>query len=317
MSSRPRRAKVVAALAVTAAFTVLTACSSGAADSSADTGGGSAASGTHAVEHARGVADVPTSPQRVVVLEPVQLDTAVALDIIPVGTAVLSQKTGVPAYLGEKAAAIETVGTVTEPNIEAIAALRPDLILGTDSRHMELYDKLNGIAPTVFLANHAAPWQDNVQLVAKALNKTAEADALLASYEDRCAEIADEFDTAGQTAQLVRPRNGLLTLYGPTSFAGSTLECAGFTTPARDWENSISVDLSPELAAQAQADLVLVTTTDPKDPSQMPVEMTANAELMPNTHLVDQAFWITGVGPLGGQTVLDDLARILGENADG
>ncbi|WP_024794693.1 ABC transporter substrate-binding protein [Tomitella biformata] len=316
MSNRPRKAKAITALAIAAALTVLTACSSGTADNTSETGG-SATAGTHAVEHARGVSDVPLSPQRVVVLEPVELDTAVALDVIPVGTAVLSQKTGVPAYLGEKAASIEMVGTVPEPNLEAIAALAPDLILGTDSRHMELYDKLSGIAPTVFLADHAAPWQENVQLVAKALNKTAEADALLAAYEDRCAEIAAEFDTAGQTAQLVRPRKGLLTLYGPTSFAGGTLECAGFTTPARDWENSISVDLSPELASQAQADLVLVTSADPSDPSTMPVEMTANAELMPNTHLVDMSFWITGVGPLGGQTVLDDLARILGENANG
>lgn len=38
-----------------------------------------------------------------------------------------------PAYLGEEAQAIEVVGTVPEPNFEAIAALEPDLILGTDT----------------------------------------------------------------------------------------------------------------------------------------------------------------------------------------
>ncbi len=77
----------------------------------------------HAVTHARGTTDVPTDPQRVVVLEPVQLDTSVALGVIPVGTAVLSETTGVPAYLGEKAAEIEMVGTVAAPNLEKIVAL--------------------------------------------------------------------------------------------------------------------------------------------------------------------------------------------------
>ncbi len=67
-------------------------------------------------------------------LEPVQLDTAVALGTTPVGAAVASNVTGVPAYLGV-GDAVEPVGTVPEPDLEAIAALRPDLVLGTQTRH--------------------------------------------------------------------------------------------------------------------------------------------------------------------------------------
>lgn len=264
------------------------------------------------VEHARGATAVPADPQRVVVLEPVQLDTAVGLGVVPVGAALLSQATGVPAYLGAAAADVEFVGTVTEPSLEAIAALGPDLILGTESRHAALYDQLSVIAPTVYMANQADPWQDNVALVARALGAEPEAQGLIDRYRERCAEVAQTYGTAGRTAQLIRPRDSVLTLYGPTSFAGSTLECAGFSTPPRDWEGSISVDLSPELVLQARADEVFVTAADPAAANAIPPAVTAvGAESFPRLHVVDQSFWITGVGPLGGMAVLDDLERIL------
>lgn len=263
---------------------------------------------TRSVEHARGTAEVPAEPQRVVVLEPVQLDTAVALGITPVGAAVLNEAAGVPAYLGVDG--VESVGTVMEPSIEAIAALEPDLIIGTESRHAALYERLGTIAPTVFMATQTDPWQQNVALVAEALGDPEGAEQLLADYQERCDEIADGFGTAGSTAQLVRPRDGVLTLYGPESFAGSALECAGFTIPEQPWED-ISLDVSPENVLDASADLVLVTTTDVDDESTLPSVIAENASYFPEPHLVDQSFWITGVGPLGGMAVLDDLERIL------
>jgi iron complex transport system substrate-binding protein len=280
-----------------------------ASEATTDEGGGDE---THAVSHARGTTDVPLHPRRVVTLEPVQLDTAVALGVVPVGSAVLSEATGVPAYLssdGADTSGIATVGTVPEPSLEKIAALHPDLILGTESRHSALYDQLSAIAPTVFMATQEDPWQDNVGLVAEALGDPQGGADLLAAYDERCDEVAAEHDTAGRTAQLVRPRDGLLTLYGPTSFAGSTLECAGFTTPERDWAGSISVDLSPELAGEAAADLVVVTTSDPEDPAAVPSALSGPG--FPDVHAVDESFWITGVGPLGGQVVLDDLENLL------
>jgi len=310
---RPRRLLATLALPAVVAL-ALTGCSGGAigtADAATGTPAPSIEATSHLVEHARGETEVPDDPQRVVVLEPVQLDTTVALGVIPVGAAVLNEAAGVPAYLGAAATKIATVGTVPEPSIEKIAALKPDLILGTESRHSALYEQLATIAPTVFMATQTDPWPENVALVARALGDEAGADQLLADYTDRCDEIAATYDTAGMTAQFVRPREGILTLYGPTSFAGSTLECAGFTIPERDWEESISVDISPERVLEAEADIVLVSATDVTDVSQIPESIRGNATAFPGLNVVDQSFWITGVGPLGGMTVLDDIERIL------
>lgn len=267
--------------------------------------------GTRVVQHARGETEVPADPQRVVVLEPVQLDTAIALGAVPVGSAVLGAGDGIPAYLGDVAAGISTVGTFQEPDLEAIAALQPDLILGTETRQSALYEQLSGIAPTVFMAAQTDPWRDNVAFTAEALGDPDGADDLLRAYDDRCAEIAAEFDTGGMTAQMIRPRDDVLSLYSPDSFGGGTLECTGLTIPDREYEDAISADVSFENAADAAADLVVVTSAEPDDPATMPEVITLNAEAFPDPHLVDQAYWILGVGPLGGMEVLDDVERLL------
>ncbi|GAA3043150.1 hypothetical protein GCM10010464_04040 [Pseudonocardia yunnanensis] len=72
------------------------------------------------------------------------------------------------------------------------------------------------------------------------------------------------------------------------------------------------MDLSPELVLEARADYVLVTAADPADETAIPPTVAAvRAESFPELHLVDQAFWITGLGPRGGMVVLDDIERIL------
>ncbi len=116
-----------------------------------------------------------------------------------------SNVSGVPEYLGVDG--VEPVGTVPEPDLEAIAALEPDLILGTESRHSQLYAQLDAIAPTVFMQTQADPWQENVLLIGEALGQKDGAQTLLDGFNERCEEIADEFDVAGTTANLIRPRD--------------------------------------------------------------------------------------------------------------
>lgn len=306
-----RRATRHAALALPLALAAavgLAACSSG--EDTDPPAGDAPAGDTHELEHAHGTTAVPEDPQRVVVLEPVQLDTAVAMGVTPVGAAVANEELGVPAYLGDEAADIATVGTVAEPNVQKVAALEPDLIIGTESRHAALYDQLSDVAPTVFMASQADPWKDNVAFTAAALGDPDAGDELLAEYEQRCDEIAGEYDTEGMTAQLIRPRDGVLTLYGPTSFAGSTLECAGLTIPEHDWED-ISLDISPEKVLDAKADVVPVTVTDVADASEIPAAVSDNADQLGGVVPVDFQYWIAGVGPVGGLAVLDDLEEIL------
>lgn len=266
---------------------------------------------TRTVTHARGETEVPAHPQRVVVLEPVQLDTAIALGIVPVGSPALNATAGIPKYLGEDAAKIAVVGTFTEPQLETIAALRPDLIIGTETRHSALYDQLSAIAPTVYMAAQTDPWRDNVDFTARALGSDTGADELMAAYDQRCEEIKQRYDVEGKTAQFIRPRDTVLSIYAPTSFAGGTLECVGFKIPDREWDDAISSDISPENILDATADYVFVGSANPADPSTLPASIQANAASFPKLFLSDSSYWISGVGSVGGMAVLDDIEKAL------
>lgn len=307
-SSRSRRALALASAALVTAL-ALAGCAAqpGSAD---DSGGSPGGSGTRSVEHARGTTDVPDDPQRVVVLEPVELDTAVALGVTPVGAAVASNVAGIPEYLGVDG--IEPVGTVPEPDLEAIAALKPDLILGTESRHSKLYDQLDAIAPTVFMRTQADPWQENVLLIGEALGQKDEAQTLIDGFNDRCEQIKGDFDVEGKTANMIRPRDETtLSLYAPSSFAGGALECVGLKIPEQQWVDGLQADISPENILDAKADYVFVTTTDVNDESTIPAAITANSAEFPSVTLVDTSYWVSGVGPKGGGLVLDDIEQFL------
>lgn len=303
--TRSRRRLLLLASPVVATALALTGCSSAPAASENTT-----AEPARSVTHARGTTEVPDDPQRVVVLEPVELDTAVALGITPVGAAVANNVAGVPAYLGVDG--VEPVGTVSEPDLEAIAALKPDLILGTESRHSKLYEQLSAIAPTVFMASQADPWQDNALLIGEALDKKAETQTLLDGFNGRCAQIADEFDVTGKTANLIRPRDETtLSIYGPVSFAGGALECVGLTIPDQEWVDGLQADISPENILDAAADYVFVTTSNVDDAATIPAAITQNASAFPSVTLVDTSYWVSGVGPKGGELVLDDIEQFL------
>ena len=300
------RSKTVAVgLAVVGFVASLAACGGPGDGEKPEEGGG-----THTVEHARGVAEVIAKTDRVVTLEPLELDTAVALGITPLGAAVASNVAGIPDYL--EVEGVESVGTVPEPDLEAIAALDPDLILGTESRHSALFEELDSIAPTVFIASHADSWKDNALLIGDALDRKEDTEALLAEVDERCESIKSTYGIDGETAQMIRPRDETtLSLYGPASFAGSLLECVGYTIPEQDWADGLQADLSPENAIDAKADAVFVTAEDVDDPAAIPEVVGGNTDAFPSVTPVDTSYWVSGVGPKGAHKVLDDIEKYL------
>ena len=68
-------------------------------------------------------------------------------------------------------------------------------------------------------------------------------------------------------------------------------------------------------AAIALGQSLRVLAADPADPAAVPAEIPLNAASFPDVRVVDQSYWISGVGPLGGQAVLDDVEQFLQDRA--
>ena len=114
------------------------------------------------MSHTRGTTEVPAEPERVVVLDLGELDSAVALGMTPVGAVRAPVNDGLLSYLEDELTDVELVGEIGEPDLEKIAALEPDLILGSELRVAEFYDELSALAPTVFTETVGVAWKENL-----------------------------------------------------------------------------------------------------------------------------------------------------------
>jgi len=281
---------------------------SGEADDT--TGGGD----TRTVETAMGPVEVPADPERVVVLDTGELDNTLALGVTPIGAVTTDVDSEYLGYLGDSTDGIETVGTINEPNLEKIAAADPDLILSSKVRHEKLYDNLSDIAPTVFSESVGYTWKENVRLHAEALGRQDEADELMAAYDRRAAEIADDLaDDA--TISLVRFVPGETRLYSEKSFSGVITNDVGAKVPEPARGADTFIELSQEKLGLADGDYILTSTYGAADDTERS-DITGSglwtglaAVEDGRTAQVDDDL-ITGIGIQAANGFLDVLAEV-------
>lgn len=269
---------------------------------------------TRSVVHARGTTEVPVDPRRVVVLDTGELDSAVALGVTPVGAVRAPVDSGLLSYLEPELEGVELVGEIGEPDLERIAALEPDLILGSEVRVADLYDELSAIAPTVFSETVGVAWKENLALHAEALGRQEQAQELLAEYERDAAALGDAVDDA-TTVSVVRFLPGEIRLYAQDNFIGTVLADAGIARPQAQDVAEFSVDVSPEQVDRAAGDVVLVGTYgDPAEtagPAVLAGPLWARATDGAQVVEVDDDVFFLGTGIGAATRVLDELQEVL------
>ncbi|MBB3111604.1 iron complex transport system substrate-binding protein [Paenibacillus phyllosphaerae] len=161
-----------------------------------------AADESRTIKHALGELPITGTPQKIVVLEWTYAEDLLSLGVQPSGVADIENMKKWVSLPAELSADVTDVGTRQEPNLETIAALEPDLIIGVKFRHEATYDQLNAIAPTVLFDPYPAEGQGDqyqemiatFKTIADVTGKTAEAEAVLAdlqkTYDDGKAKLA-------------------------------------------------------------------------------------------------------------------------------
>ncbi|GAA2804281.1 ABC transporter substrate-binding protein [Streptomyces showdoensis] len=263
--------------------------------------------------HALGKTEIPAAPKRVVVLDVGELDNVVSLGVKPVGYAPSEGDDGIPGYLKKDAGSPKSVGTINNLNLEAIANLQPDLILGSRLRAADKYDELSKIAPTVFSIRPGFTWKENYLLNAAALDKSAEAKEKLAAYEAKAERLGTDLGPDKPTVSMVRYLPGKIRLYAKASFIGTILEDVGVPRPANQQVNDLAVEVSPEKIDQADGDWIFTGVYgDPKatkrDTAQAnPLWKNLKAVKAGQAKDVPDETWYLGLGVTAANSVLDDL----------
>jgi iron complex transport system substrate-binding protein len=289
------------------------------------------------VEHAMGTTAIPAPPTRVVTLDMSFVDAALALDQPIVGYVLYQDPDGsLPAYFGDAlptlAADATYLGDLLEPNLEQVAAARPDLILTSKVRHEALYDQLSAIAPTVMSESAGAGWKDNIRLTGAALGKEGRAADVIADFEARAAAVGAAINAAAgdPVVSIIRVASpDAFRLYQRASFIGVVLDDAGLARPVNQQSQDparFMVEASYEQLAEADAgaDRLFYTIFGNEDPADE--QAAAGRALLEGNPLwsalptvqagtaleMSDETWMSAVGLFGAHTVLDDLAATFG-----
>ncbi len=267
---------------------------------------------------------VPVEPQRIVVLSGDQLDALCALGLQSrvVAAALPDGSSSQPSYLGNAAHGLPGVGTRTKPDVGAVAAAHPDLILGSQGLTPKLYSQLAAIAPTVFTAAPGAAWEDNLRGVGAATARGAAAAGLIDGFVQRANQIGASHDAAHFQASIVQLTTDTMRVYGAKNFPASVLATVGVDRPAAQRFidkaytelGTTDADLAkgPDFST-ADADVIYVSCASPAAAERAAAVLDSDPwrKLSANrdnrVFVVNDEVWQTGEGPVAARGIVDDL----------
>ncbi len=174
------------------------------------------------IRHAAGETPVRPDPMRIVVLAGDELDALCALGLQSriVAAALPDGSDAQPSYLGTVVHDVPGVGTRSAPDLGAIAAAKPDLILGSQALTPDSYAALSAIAPTVFSAAPGALWQANLRMVGAATGRLRAADDLIAGFTEQARKAGEANDATHFQASVVQLTDSALRVFGADNVPG-------------------------------------------------------------------------------------------------
>ncbi|MBQ1024079.1 ABC transporter substrate-binding protein [Micromonospora sp. C95] len=191
----------VTALVAAAAAVLLAAC--GTTENTTEPAAAtSAASGPVTVTDSRGKEvklDAPAT--KVVGLEWGEVEMLVSLGVMPVGVA---DPEGYATWVSAAKLdpGVKDVGTRGEPSIDSIVALQPDLVVMEDDRGANVITQLEKYVPVIVTkgsdaSDNLGRMRADLNMIAAAVGKTAEAEKLLADFDAAIADGKKKIADAG------------------------------------------------------------------------------------------------------------------------
>ncbi|HAU4931702.1 Fe(3+) dicitrate ABC transporter substrate-binding protein FecB [Aeromonas hydrophila] len=212
------------------------------------------------VQDVLGTFEPETIPQRIVVLEFSFVDALAAVGVSPVGVADDNDATRVLPAVRAKIEPWQSVGIRSQPSLEAISVLKPDLIIADAERHRAIYQNLQRIAPTLLLKSRGETYQENLesaQEIGVAIGKQAQMTQRIEQHKQTMAEFKQHFATQ-ETIQFGVVSDKGMWLHSPVSYAGGVLSTLGIHSPLIQSGQNAYIPTSFELLLKTNPDWLLV-----------------------------------------------------------
>lgn len=210
------------------------------------------------INHELGTTILEETPENIAVLELSFLDSLYNLDIDPIAIADDNDPEKVSDVTEGELVDYTSVGKRMEPSLEELSMMDLDLIIADVSRHSEIYEDLNKIAPTIVLKSIDSSYEEykeNFKTIAKAVGKENEATEKVEEIKEFLSEVSklSQEVVEGKTVLTVSPKNDAYTAHTSSSFVGQVLEKAGFVNAVQseEFEQSLSleqlVEINPDI----------------------------------------------------------------------
>ncbi|MBH5320106.1 iron-siderophore ABC transporter substrate-binding protein [Paenibacillus sp. GSMTC-2017] len=276
----------------------------------------------YTVQHAMGSTEIKGTPKRIVVLTNEGTEAVLSLGITPVGIVRAWGLDPIYQHLVDKLSGVELLGDENQPNLELIAALKPDLILGNKFRQEKIYEQLSDIAPTVFSERLNGDWQINYKIYAEALNKKEDGQAQIDQFTKRTEDFKTELgDDINKQVSIVRFNpGGIVRLYFNDTFSGVILKQIGLKRPAVQDKAAFSEDVGKERIPDMEGDVLFYFAYDNEKGEAAQAEKewqedalwkNLNVVKSGNVHKVYDGVWNSSGGILAANLMLDDLQKYL------
>lgn len=260
------------------------------------------------------------TPERIVALEYSFVDALVNMGITPVGIADDNDPQRIIPQLREKMGQYESVGTRSQPSLEAISALKPDLIIADVDRHQAVYADLQKIAPTIILNSRKGTFDEllaQAGFIAQVVGKSDEMQQKIATLKAKIKQVSSELP-AGQKVLLGNSREKSFTVYSDASFSGGVLKALGLQLPdlkGKAYEEMIFERVLAEqpqwlFIAHFRGDGESLVRTWEKNPLWQSIPAVKDkqvGEVQPNV-------WARSRGLIAANVMIDDVLRIMGKH---
>ena len=274
------------------------------------------------ITHAMGVTEVPDDPQRVVVLTNEGTEALLFIGVTPVGA--VQSWDGDPWYDHLDALLPDTtpLGTELAVDLELLASLEPDLIIGNKVRQEKIYGQLSAIAPTVFAETLGGEWQNNMTFYAEVVGKSPEAAAALADFDRRTKDIAAQLgDAVNEELSLIRFSPGRTRIYYKDTFAGIAFSQIGFKRPPAQDKDAFAEEVTKERIPEMEGDRIFYFSNDLDDAESLtnlddwlndPLWQSLEGVKAGKAQRVSEVIWNSGGGIYCAHLMLDDIEKIWG-----
>ena len=212
------------------------------------------------IKDAKGEFTLDKTPSRVVALEYSFVDALAQVGVSPVGVADDNKVDRILPQVREKIAAWQSVGTRSQPSLEVIASLKPDLIIADPSRHTAVFEELKKIAPTVMFDSRHESYQENLETAQKIgdlVGKSAEMKAKINEHNDYIANIAKNLGVQGKKASFGTSREDKFNIQNDNGYVGSFLTTLGFA-PTKLNSDQAFVEINLEQLAMEKPEYLFI-----------------------------------------------------------